>query len=96
MDVAFAIMKNAVIGFLASVVLLTGCTAAAPAELETETHKTGHEPLMQGQSHEEAGIQGSSQGEDLGEASAAGAEDNMAPALEPGVIDIEEREKWIF
>lgn len=79
MDVPFVKLKKAVIGFLMSAILLAGCTATAPTEMETEAPKTEQEPIAQGQNCEETEIQGteiqetetqgSFQGEDLGEIS---------------------------
>lgn len=76
----FVKMKKLFIGLLGAAVLLAGCTAAAPTEVETESPETEQEPFLSGQSREEIEIQDSSQGEDIGEISMAGAED----------------EKWIF
>lgn len=73
-------MKKLFIGLLGAAFLLAGCTAAAPTEVETESLETEQEPFVSGQGREEIEIQNSSQGEDVGEISMAGAED----------------EKWIF
>lgn len=76
----FVKMKKLFIGLLGAGVLLAGCAAAAPTEVETESLETEQEPFLSGQSCEEIEIQGSSQGEDIEEISMAGVED----------------EKWIF
>ncbi|MDE6675208.1 MAG: hypothetical protein K2K19_10430, partial [Acetatifactor sp.] len=67
-------MKKMFVGLLGAAVLLAGCTAAAPTEVETESLETEQEPFVSGQGREEIEIQGSSQGEDVGEISMAGVE----------------------